>query len=133
MLADADDSAKAIFTLSLLGKLYDPGQMIANFGLATHFQTYYNERTASFSTNCNVLGALLHASEPSRYMDQISTTVHYLCDSWAAGKLDDKWVCALFIQVLSTYGSLTSYLESFCPLFNDAISTDVSEAANTLG
>lgn len=93
LLADADDTAKAIFTLSLLGRPASLDEMIANFGAKNgHFQTYVGERDCSFSANCNVLIALLHASDPHQYESRISSITTFLCDSWWNGIIKDKWV-----------------------------------------
>ena len=91
LLSDADDTAKTILSLNLLGRPISPDQMIAEFETKSHFQTYKAERNASFSANCNVLNALLHDPEPVKYLSQIHKTANFLCDSWWAGSLKDKW------------------------------------------
>ncbi|KAF5877459.1 putative ent-kaurene synthase protein [Botrytis fragariae] len=70
LFADADDTAKCILTLCL---------------------TYALERNESISGNYNVINALLHINEPSTYIEQILRTTEILCNSWSAGKIDDKW------------------------------------------
>ena len=91
LLPDADDTAKTILALSLLGRSVSPDQMIAEFETESHFHTYKTERNASFSANCNVLDSLLHVHEPARYLSQIQKTASFLCDSWWAGIFKDKW------------------------------------------
>ncbi|KAF7862707.1 hypothetical protein EAF04_007580 [Stromatinia cepivora] len=91
LLPDTDDTAKCILTLRLLGRPVSVQQMIANFEVQSHFQTYALERNGSISANCNVLNALLHIEKPNKYIGQILSTVDFLCNSWSAGKIDDKW------------------------------------------
>ncbi|TGO17822.1 hypothetical protein BTUL_0014g00160 [Botrytis tulipae] len=91
LLPDADDTAKCILTLCLVGRSVSAEQMIANFEVKNHFQTYALERNGSISANCNVLNALLHINEPNEYIGQILSTTEFLCNSWSAGKIDDKW------------------------------------------
>lgn len=60
ILADADDTAKAILTLHLLGRTTRLGAMIEHFrSKQGQFQTYLGERDVSFSANCNILKAML--------------------------------------------------------------------------
>ncbi|KAM3067355.1 hypothetical protein ACMFMG_005288 [Clarireedia jacksonii] len=93
LLADADDTAKCILTLRLLGRPVCPDAMIKQFEVAggTHFRTYALERNGSISANCNVLNALLHCDQPNQYIHQIIKTTKYLCKSWSAGEIADKW------------------------------------------
>ena len=67
LLANADDTAKFILTLCLVGRSVSAEQMIAKFEVKTHFQTYALEGNGSISANCNVLNALLHINEPNEY------------------------------------------------------------------
>ncbi|KAF2756145.1 Ent-kaur-16-ene synthase [Pseudovirgaria hyperparasitica] len=92
---DADDTAKGLLTLSLLGRseTVSPKPMIRRFEVDNHFSTFGSERDASFTTNCHVLMALLHQDEAGKYTSQICKTVKFLCDWWWThdGKLKDKW------------------------------------------
>lgn len=74
-----------------------------------YFKTYPNERHSSFSTNCNVLMALLNSPRPIEFKTQIEKIVRYLCKSWEEkGKgLRDKWV-----QASAPYPSLHKFLFS---------------------
>jgi hypothetical protein len=92
LLQDADDTAKTIITLSLLGKPVSPDPMITKFETDTHFVTYGTEKTSSFSANCNVLDALLHVNNPANYVLQITKTAKFLCKAWSANNVSDKWV-----------------------------------------
>ncbi|KAL8704966.1 MAG: hypothetical protein Q9201_001912 [Fulgogasparrea decipioides] len=91
-VADADDSAKAQLSLSLLGrKPQYHMQMVNKFDCGTHFETYPSERDPSVSTNCNVLMSLLHSSDPALYSKSIGNAVKFLCDAWDQGAFSDKW------------------------------------------
>ncbi len=92
VLADEDDPSKSLLTLSLLGRVVDPSQMVAHFDMGTQFRTYVGERNASLSANCNVLSALLHLEAPSLYATQIISAASFICDAWNTGSMKDKWV-----------------------------------------
>ncbi|KAI9649363.1 hypothetical protein NHQ30_001938 [Ciborinia camelliae] len=95
LLPDADDKAKCILTLRLLGRPVSAEWMIANVEVKNHFQTYAHERNGSISVNCNVLNALLHTVDPNQFIKQILSITELLCSSWSAGKIDDKWLALL--------------------------------------
>jgi hypothetical protein len=106
---DADDTAKAITALQLLGCSASFDSLIKEFEVESHFQCFPFERNPSFSANCNVLLAFLHAPDPSKYLSQIIKCVNYICCEWwnSNGPLKDKWVCPVtfaadeeFISVL---------------------------------
>ena len=78
LLQDADDTAKTIITLSLLGKPVSLDQMITKFETDTHLVTYGTEKTSSFSANCNVLYAHLHISNPAKYVSQLAKVAKLL-------------------------------------------------------
>jgi hypothetical protein len=98
-MPDADDTAKSILSLYLLGR-HDtkPDQLIKTFRNADYFRTYKAERNPSFSANCNVLAALLHVHDPCDYAETIHKIVDYLCTAWFTGKVRDKWVRATVPQ-----------------------------------
>lgn len=98
MLADADDTAKALLCLSRLGRSADCSGMIKAFETGSHFKTYDFEVSESFSANCNVLIALLHSGDPSRHLGQIHKALDYLCQAWYDGKWADKWVRTVPLQ-----------------------------------
>jgi hypothetical protein len=94
-MADADDTAKTILSLNLLGRTaVRPDKMIEKFDNGAYFQTFAAERNPSFSANCNVLNSLLHVADPGTYVEQISRVAGFLCDAWYNGTVKDKWVCA---------------------------------------
>lgn len=70
LLSDADDTAKSVMSLELIGQTVSPEQLIYEFETTSHFKTYSTERNPSFSANCNVLCALLYMKDPSIYMPQ---------------------------------------------------------------
>ncbi|KAI9035717.1 uncharacterized protein KD926_002968 [Aspergillus affinis] len=91
MLPDADDTAKSIYSLSLLGRSPDCEAMIQAFEGPQHFRTYSLETKESFSANCNVLIALLASKNPSQHVSQIQKAIRFLCTTWINGKWGDKW------------------------------------------
>ncbi|KAK6601227.1 hypothetical protein H4I96_06568 [Botrytis cinerea] len=91
---DADDTAKGIVALDLLGKEIDKNMLVDRFGQGEWFKTYRSERDASFSTNCNVLKALTCSiSSTDKYKAQIEKVMAFLCHFWlnkpTASR--DKW------------------------------------------
>ena len=92
LLPDADDTAKTILSLNLIGKSTSAAEMIAEFEADDHFKTYTSERNPSFSANCNVLCSLLYMSNPDVYVDQISKAATFIRDCCWEGSWKDKWV-----------------------------------------
>lgn len=93
MQADADDSAKAVVTLNLLGRRVCAKPLADHFRSKNgHFCTYPGERDASFSANCNVLRALLEAPDANHHVADMKSTLDFLCESWWSGAIKDKWV-----------------------------------------
>ncbi|KAJ5370472.1 Phyllocladan-16-alpha-ol synthase [Penicillium cataractarum] len=92
--ADADDTAKALLVLNLLQSHASPDAMLAAFEAEHHFKTYPYERDPSFSANCNVLLALLHAEQPSEYASQIEKAARFLHKHFRESadlQVQDKW------------------------------------------
>ena len=96
--ADADDTAKTITALNLLGFSASYDSLIERFELDIHFQTFEHERNPSFSANCNVLLAFLHSPDPSEYLSQILKCVRYICYEWwnTDEPLKDKWNLSVY-------------------------------------
>ena len=93
MQADADDSAKAILTLNLLGRQANAKSLTEHFRSKNgHFCTYPGERDASFSANCNVLRALLETPQVQDHAADITSILTFLCETWWSGGIRDKWV-----------------------------------------
>ncbi|KAF7904155.1 hypothetical protein EAF00_001489 [Botryotinia globosa] len=128
VLADANDTAKTIDTLNLLGDLVRPDKMISTYETATHFQTYGSERTASFSANCNVLSALLNVRDPSCYIKQIGKAASFLYKAWSLGKVQDKWVCIIPVRLPESF--MSTILEFVCSLLDDALNSTTSQASS---
>ncbi|KAL2015848.1 hypothetical protein VTK56DRAFT_4695 [Thermocarpiscus australiensis] len=100
---DADDTAKALLSLSLLNQPVDPGPLIEAFEAESYFRTYPSERDPSLSANCNALLALLHQPDPSRHSSQIKKLVKFICHCWwvTDGEIKDKWnICPLYSSML---------------------------------
>jgi hypothetical protein len=92
---DADDTAKGISALSLLGKEICKDSLVQNFEQAEWFKTFRQERNPSFSANCNILSALTsQTSGPQKYAAQIGKITRFLCKSWLnnTNVTQDKWV-----------------------------------------
>jgi len=98
-MSDADDTARTILTLSLLGQEVDCHAMTKAFESRSWFKTYPGERDPSFSANCNVLNALLHVSDRMAYQSQIIKTLTFICDLWDKGLAQDKWVSQLAYRI----------------------------------
>ena len=93
MQADADGSAKVILSLNLLGRRVHAKSLTKNFrSKNNHFYTYLGERDASFSTNYNVLRALLEVPNANDHIADIKSIAEFLCESWWSGATKDKWV-----------------------------------------
>lgn len=101
LMADADDTAKTIISLNVLGKRVRPDRLIEVFENGGHFRTYAGERNPSFSANCNILSALLHGAEPGQYLREIELALRFLCDIHSSGDMRDKWVRFLFPLILN--------------------------------
>ncbi|GAW15641.1 hypothetical protein ANO14919_050600 [Xylariales sp. No.14919] len=110
VLADADDTAKIILTLTLLSRTPSPEKMNSHFEADDHFRTYIHEANGSFSTNCNVLDALLHCTNPATYLSQIIKISQFLCREFDSGTISDKW------NLSETY-SLMLLSQAFVKLF----------------
>lgn len=92
--ADADDSARAILTLNLIGRRAHLKAVAEHFKSKDgHFHTFLCERDASFSANCNVLKALLETPDVHEYINEVVSILTFLCDAWWRGASRDKWVC----------------------------------------
>lgn len=92
---DADDTAKTLTALALLGYPASYNSLLEKFEAGSHFRCFAFEQSPSFSANCNVLLCLLHSPEPSRYLSQILKCVRYICYEWwnTDEPIKDKWVC----------------------------------------
>jgi hypothetical protein len=91
---DADDTSKALSSLSAMGEPISPIGLLDHFEGDDHFRTYTGERNPSFSANCNVLVSLLSLPNPSLFGKQIEKATSFLCKAWweSDGWIQDKWV-----------------------------------------
>lgn len=93
VIADADDTAKALYALNLLGKNVRPNKLVDHFGTQSGcFRTYIGERDASLSANCNALNALLFSPNAQVFTAEIVSSANFLCGLWWRGEVKDKWV-----------------------------------------
>ena len=93
--SDADNTAKAISTLALLGRSASPQGLILRYETREYFKTFTHDRNPSFSTNCHVLKALLNlVPENSEQMPQIEKLIKFLCNCWwtTNGRIEDQSV-----------------------------------------
>lgn len=89
----------------MLGTFVSADGMVKEYEGDEYFKTYHGERNSSFSTNCNVLMALLTTPSPMKFKPQIEKIVRYLCKSWEerGSGFRDKWnVSPLYPMMLIT-------------------------------
>ncbi|KAK2051275.1 hypothetical protein LY76DRAFT_651418 [Colletotrichum caudatum] len=79
---NADDTAKGLMALGLIGRHVAANKIIKVFKGRNHFTTFGSERDPSLTSNCHVLLALLKQPEISRYYPQILKTATFICDYW---------------------------------------------------
>lgn len=92
---DADDSAKCVLAIKALGGSALTQGLVFNFEGPQHFRTYQHERTASLTTNCNVLLALLsNPDEIGAIVPTIEKVAAYIVSCWFRNPegMRDKWV-----------------------------------------
>ena len=91
---DADDTSKALTSLSAMGEHISPSGLFDHFEGDKHFQTYTAERDPSFSANCKVLVALLSQPNPDLFGKHVEKAAAFLCKAWweSDGWVQDKWV-----------------------------------------
>ncbi|KAJ5537187.1 hypothetical protein N7513_010373 [Penicillium frequentans] len=110
LIADADDTAKTLSTLYLLGAPRSPDVLLRTYEGKDHFITYFQERNSSVSVNANVLMCLLHMSQGADYSIAIEKCVRYLCGRWWDGRLQDKWNLSTFYTMMLITRSFSHYL-----------------------
>ncbi|KAK1566052.1 terpenoid cyclases/protein prenyltransferase alpha-alpha toroid [Colletotrichum navitas] len=114
---DADDTAKGLMALHLMGRHVAPDQMIKVFEGRNHFTTFGSERDPSLTSNCHVLLTLLRQPDISQYYPQIIKTANFICEYWWAsdGRIRDKWhLSHLYPTMLlaKAFTELSGHLES---------------------
>ncbi|KAF2688533.1 Ent-kaurene synthase [Lentithecium fluviatile CBS 122367] len=91
-LSDADDTAKAIHILNILGRPTPCDRMISHFmSPEGHMSTYLGERNLSPSANCNALICILDAPNLKSHVDSVASITNSLCDYWWGNDMVDKW------------------------------------------
>jgi hypothetical protein len=90
---DADDTATALTALARLGSPRSPDCLWAYLEPDGHFACFFDERTASSTTNAHVLQALGACLRPcSRHVPAMRRLTAWLCDIQEAdGSWRDKW------------------------------------------
>ena len=93
VVPDADDTARILLAMRSVGKAASAEKLVHTFEADAHFKTYTCERNASFTTNCNVLIALLLEGNILSYVSQIEKATRFLCSSWwnSSDGIKDKW------------------------------------------
>ncbi|KAK4663962.1 uncharacterized protein QC763_501300 [Podospora pseudopauciseta] len=118
MELDADDTAKGITTLNLIGSPTPASKLVTlvdRKAKEAHFRTYAGERDASITTNCNCLTSLCASPDASQHVDVIEMAMRYLCNKWNTEPVGirDKWhLSSLYPMMLMTQG-LMSGLDSW--------------------
>jgi hypothetical protein len=93
MLEDADDTAKNVLLLNLLGRPTSPQPFISHFiSSKGHIMTYLHERNPSPSANCNALLCLLSVQENTCLLPAVESIINALCNCWCENQMVDKWV-----------------------------------------
>ncbi|KAF7191955.1 Ent-kaur-16-ene synthase, partial [Pseudocercospora fuligena] len=98
---DADDTAKGLLAIKLMGKAegIGPEALIRAFERHDGFSTFDDERNRSLSTNCHVLLTLLAWDTFTQHEAQILKVVTFITDYWwhSPGICKDKWarICYL--------------------------------------
>lgn len=135
VLADADDTAKTILCLHLLGRDAECDQMIEAFEEEGHFKTYDLESNESLSANCNVLLAILSSKSPNSYLPQISKALAFVCRKWYEGSWTDKWVTDSHIHANIQFirKLITISPESRTPVLHDASCPSTGRSCEVLG
>ncbi|PYH68077.1 uncharacterized protein BO88DRAFT_343363, partial [Aspergillus vadensis CBS 113365] len=115
MCVDADDTAKALLLLRLLGLQACPDSLIGKFESHDHFLTFGIERNPSISTNAHILLALLHMENNSTYIFQIEKCVRFLCRAWweSDGFLQDKWNISPYYPVMLICEGMVDYIHKW--------------------
>ncbi|KAI4149779.1 MAG: hypothetical protein LQ340_004453, partial [Diploschistes diacapsis] len=111
VLEDADDTARVILALRSLGLEVDPKPMIEMFESETYFKTYLLEQNASFSTNCNVLLALLSLPSPDTHLSQIEKALAFLLERWETRTITDKWNISSYYSLMLISEALVGVLK----------------------
>ncbi|GME64951.1 hypothetical protein AJ79_09819 [Neofusicoccum parvum] len=113
---DADDTAKGLLTLSLLGHPGPHQGMLDEFEGPTHFRTYSGERNPSFTANCNVLDAMLSQPNATALELQITKTASFLSDIWwdsSNGAIEDKWNLSPYYPSMLMAGAFSRLAETW--------------------
>ncbi|PWY69651.1 hypothetical protein BO94DRAFT_628480 [Aspergillus sclerotioniger CBS 115572] len=99
---DADDTAKGITCLNMLGVPASASGLVKSFGQGKWFKTYSEERNSSISTNCNALVALLSDNIHIQfYSPVIAKVTRHLCETWFQSiSIQDKWNISSYYTIM---------------------------------
>ncbi|KAK4174302.1 hypothetical protein QBC36DRAFT_43293 [Triangularia setosa] len=116
MELDADDTAKGITALNLIGLSTPASKLVTLVDRKTkevHFRTYAGERDASITTNCNCLTALSASPDASQHVDIIEMALRYLCSKWNTDPIGirDKWHLSPYYPLMLMTQGLMSALD----------------------
>ncbi|KAL9127779.1 MAG: hypothetical protein Q9217_003409 [Psora testacea] len=124
--SDADNTAKALSTLCLLGRTPNPQGLVVRFQTRDFFKTYTHERKPSFRTNCLVLKALLDLLPTnSEQAPQIEKTVRFITNYWwtTNGAIDDNSNASLNYPAMLMVDALVRLIDlwdaGFEPVLDD--------------
>ncbi|CAJ2513955.1 Uu.00g020740.m01.CDS01 [Anthostomella pinea] len=110
---DADDTAKGIEAIRLLGRTTVVDALTMMFEADDHFKTYPGERNPSLSANCNVLIALLVQDDPALHMSQIAKAASYVTSQVFSGPVNEKWhIKELYWMMLLSQAYAVLYQQS---------------------
>ena len=114
IVPDADDTAKSLLALALLGYTVDTRPLLDNFNSDSWFRTYQLESSPSFSANCNVLNAILNVEAPELNQDAVLKAGRFLCSQMDNNAVvRDKWnLSPQYCSMLVTHG-LVSFLKQW--------------------
>lgn len=88
-LPDADNTAKAIAALLLMGKKPSVKGLIDTFERRDHFATYVEAPDADFTVNCNVMTCLLMVDDPCSHVYQVAKIARFVTATAFKGKVQE--------------------------------------------
>jgi len=129
--SDADNTAKAISTLRLLGKSPSPQGLLLRFETQNFFKTFTQDRTPRFSTNCLVLKALLDLLPGNgEQTPQVEKTIKYIANRWSTtnGNIHDESNVSLTYPLMLMINSFTRlanlWEQGVVPVLDDLVLKD---------
>lgn len=130
VLDESDDTGSSIYILNRLGRHVNPDGMINRYESSDNFRCFVVETNPSSSANANVLKALLHVPDRTKYLSQIIKAATYVAECGWRGDTSDKWVrsirtlrfcCGLLADPCKEHDASLCDDDGF-PIFDDAAS-----------